>query len=72
MKHSLGLMSVIVVYGLTEVCETDENNMLYAKLDFILGWRAFPQDTPDTPIVLCDFGASADTERVGYELCVGP
>ena len=28
LKHSLGFMSVIAVYALTEVCETGEGNVL--------------------------------------------
>ena len=36
LKHSLGFMSVVLVYARTEVCETEEKEMFYAKLDSVL------------------------------------
>ena len=36
LKHSLGFMSVVAVYAPTEVCETEEKEMFYAKLDSVL------------------------------------
>ena len=61
-------MSVVAVYAPTEVCETEEKEMFYAKLDSVL------DQCPcrDAFIVLGDFNAVTDTEGVGYEICVGP
>ena len=36
LKHNLGFMSVVAVYAPTEVCETEEKEMFYAKLDSVL------------------------------------
>ena len=68
MKHTLGFMSVVAVYAPTEMCETDEKEMFYAKLNSVLD--QCPRR--DVLIVLGDFNATTGTERAGYELCVGP
>ena len=68
LKHTLGFMSLVAVYAPTEMCETEEKEMFYAKLDSILD-QCPPRDTL---IVLGDFNAATGTERAGYELCVGP
>ena len=67
LKLSLGFISVVAVYALTEVCETKEKEMFYAKLDSLL------EQCPhrDALIVLGDFNAVTGTERAGYEICVG-
>ena len=67
LKHTLGFMSLVVAYASTEMCEVDKE-MFYAKLDSALD--QWPRR--DTLIVLDDFNAATGTERVGYELCVGP
>ena len=68
LKQSLGFMFVVVVYAPTEVCESDEKEMFYAKLDSVLD--QCPRR--DALIVLGDFNAVTGTERAGYEICVGP
>ena len=65
LKHSIGFLSVAAVYAPTKVCETEEKEMFYAKLDSVL-------NQCDAFIVLGDFNAVTDTERSGYKLCVGP
>ena len=35
LKHSLGFMSVVAVYAPTEVCETEDKEMLYTKMDSV-------------------------------------
>ena len=67
-KHSVGFMSVVAVYAPTEVCETEEKEMFYAKLDSVLD--QCPRR--DALIVLGDFNAVTGTERAGYKICVGP
>ncbi|KAG0717244.1 hypothetical protein GWK47_054849 [Chionoecetes opilio] len=52
------------VYPPTEVCETEEKEMLYAKFDSVLD--QFPPR--DTLIVLGDFNATTVTVRDGYVL----
>ena len=61
-------MSVVAVYAPIEVCETEEKEMFYAKLDSVL------DQCPcrDALIVLGDCNAVTGTERAGYEICVGP
>ena len=54
-------MSVVAVYAPTEVCETEEKEMFYAKLDSVLD--QCPRR--DAIIVLGDFNAVT-------EICVGP
>ena len=68
LKHSLGFMSVVAVYAPTEVCETEEKEMFYAKLDSVLNQSPHR----DAFIVLGDFHAVTGTEKAGYEICVGP
>ena len=62
LKNSLGFMSVVAVYAPTEVCETEEKEMFYAKLDSVLD--QCPRR--DALIVLGDFNAVTGTERAGY------
>ena len=59
-------MSLVAVYAPTDICEGDEKEMLYAKLDSALDQCSHR----DTLIVLGDFNAATGTERAGYELCV--
>ena len=68
LKHSLGFMSVVAVYAPTEVCETEEKEMFYAKLDSVL------DQCPccDALIVLGDFIAVTGTKRARYETFGGP
>ena len=68
LKHSMGFMSVVAVYAPTEMCETEEKEMFYAKLELVLD--QCPRR--DTLIVLGDFNAVTGSERDGYEICVGP
>ena len=68
LKHTMGFMSCVAVYASTEMCEMEEKEMFYAKLDSVLDQCP----SRDTLIVLGDFNAVTGTERAGYELCVGP
>ena len=68
LKHSLGFMSVVAVYAPTEVCETEEKEMFYAKLDSVLD--QCPRR--DALIVLGAINVVTGTERAGYEICVCP
>ena len=36
LKHSFGFISVVAVYAPTEVCETEEKEMFYAKVDSVV------------------------------------
>ena len=60
-------MSVVAVYAPTEMCETKEMEMFYAKLDSVLNQCPYRYEL----IVLVDFNAVTGTERAGYEICVG-
>ena len=61
-------MSIVAVYAPNEVCETEQKEMFYAKLDSVLD--QCPRR--DARIVLGDFNAVTGSERAGYEICVGP
>ena len=61
-------MSVVAVYAPTEVCETEEKEMFYAKLDSVLDQCSHR----DALIVLGDLNAVTGTERAGCEICVCP
>ena len=52
-------MSVVAVYASTEVCETEEKEMFYAKLDSLLDHCPHH----DALIVLGDFNVVTGTER---------
>ena len=60
-------MSVVAVYAPTEMCETEEEEMFYSKLDSVLDQGP----CHDALIVLADFNAVTGTDRAGYEICVG-
>ena len=62
LKHSLGIMSVVTVYTPTEVCETEEKEMFYAKEDSVLD--QCPRR--DALIFLSDFDAVTGTESAVY------
>ena len=66
LKHTWGFMSLVAVYAPTEACGIDEKEIFYTKLDSVLDQCPHR----DTLIVLGNFNAV--TERVGYELYVGP
>ena len=68
MKHTLGFMSLISVYAPTEVCDQEEKEVFYAKLESLLD--RCPRR--DVLVVLGDFNAVTGTDRAGYEVCVGP
>ena len=68
LKHTLGFLSLVAGYAPTNVCGAVEKEMFYDKLDSILDQCPHR----DTLIVLRNFNAVTDTERSGYELCVGP
>ena len=45
LKHTLGFMSVVAVYVLTEASQTEEKEMFYAKLDSVLD-QCYCRDAP--------------------------
>lgn len=61
-------MSLVAAYASSEMCETKEKEMFYAKLRFALDQCP----SLDTLNVLGDSNALTGTERAGYELCVSP
>ena len=67
LNHRLGFMFV-AVYAPIEMCETEEKEMFYVKVDSVL------DQCPccDALIVLGDFDAVTSIERAGCDLCVGP
>ena len=68
LKHTMGFMSLVAVYAPTEVSETEEKEVFYAKLESILD--QCPRR--DVLVVLGDFNAVTGTDRAGYEKCIGP
>ena len=68
LSHTWGFMSHVAVYALTEMSGTDEKEMFYTILDFVLD-QCPGRD--DTLIVLGDFNAVTCIERAGYKICVG-
>ncbi|XP_045123818.1 uncharacterized protein LOC123511833 [Portunus trituberculatus] len=68
MKYSVGSMSVVAVYAPITLCETEEKETFYTKLDSVLDYCP----CRDSLTLLGDFIAVTGTKRAGYELCVGP
>ena len=68
LKHNLGFTSVVAVYVPTEMSETEEKEIFYAKLDSVLNQCPCHYAL----IVLGDFNAVTGKERAGYKICVGP
>ena len=66
--HSLGVISLVSVYALTEVSDLTVKDAFYATLQSVVDqcprW--------DTLLVLGDFIASTGADSNGYETCVGP
>ena len=56
------------MYAPTEVCENEEKEVFYTKLDPVLD--QCPRH--DAIIVLGDFNVVTGIDRAGYEICVGP
>lgn len=67
-RHTLGFISLIVVYAPIEESETVEKEMFYIKLNSVLD-RCPPRDIH---VVLGNFNATTGTSRAGYEHCLGP
>ena len=61
-RHSLGVISLVSVYVLTEASDLIVNKAFYAALE---------SPRRDTLRGLGDFNASTGTDRDGYETCVG-
>ena len=67
-KHSLGVILVVSVYGLSGMSSPLDKDAFYAQLKSVLD--GCPRG--DTLLVMGDFNASTGTDRVGYETCIGP
>ena len=66
--HSLGVISLVSVYALTEVSDLTMKDAFYATLESVVD--QCPRQ--DTLLVLGDFIALTATDRDGYETLVGP
>ena len=66
--HSLGVISQVSVYALTEASNLTVKDAFYATLESVVD--QCPRG--NTLRVLGDFNASTGTDRDGYETCVGP
>ena len=64
-RHSLGVISLVSVYALTEVSNLTLKDAFYATLESVID--QCPRR--DTLLVLGDFSASTGTDRDGYETC---
>ena len=67
-RHSLGVISLVSVYALTEASDLTVKNAFYATLESVVDQCS----RQDTLLVLGDFNASTGTDRDGYKTCVGP
>ena len=67
-RHSLGVISMVSVYALTEASDLTVKEAFSATLESV------DDQCPmrDTLLVLGNFSASTGTDRDGYETCVGP
>ena len=78
--HSLGVISLVSVYALTEASDLTVNDAFYARLESVVDqcpWRdtllvMSHQRWRDTLLVMGDFSASTGIDRDGYEMCGGP
>ena len=66
--HSLGVISLVSVYALTEVSDLTMWDTFYAMLESVVD--QCPRR--ETLLVLGDFNVSTGTDRDGYETCVCP
>ena len=66
--HSLGVVSLVSAYGLTEASDLTVKDAFYATLESVVDQCS----RRDTLLVLGDFNASTGTDRDGCETCVGP
>jgi len=66
--HTLGVISLVSVYALTEASDLTMKDAFNALLESVVD--QCPRR--DTLPVLGDFSASTETDRVGYDTCVGP
>ena len=67
-KHSLGAISLVVVYAPTEMANRDTKEAFYVSLKSEVGRCP----SRDTLLVVGDFNATTGTDRTGYEECIGP
>ena len=66
--HSLGVVSLVSVYALTEASDLTMKDAFHATLESVVD--QCPRR--DTFLILGDFNASTGTDRDGYETCVCP
>ena len=67
-RHSLGVISLVSVYALTQASDLSVKDAFYAALE-----SGDDQCLRrDTLLVMGDFNASTGTDRDGYEMCVCP
>ena len=67
-RHSLGDISLVSVYALTEASDLTVKDAFYAMLESVVD--QCPRR--DTLLILGDCNALTGTDRDGYETCVGP
>ena len=67
-RHSLGVISLVSVYALTDVSDLTMKDSFSAMLESVVD--QCPRQ--DTLLILGDFSASPGTDRGDYETCVGP
>ena len=67
-RHSLGVISLLSVYALTEASDLTVKDAFDATLDSVVDQC----HRRETLLVLGDFNASTGTDRDDYETCVGP
>ena len=67
-RHSLGVISMVSVYALTEVSDLTVKDAFYNTLESVLD--QCPRQ--DILLVLGDFNASIGTYRDGFEMCWSP
>ena len=67
-RHSLGVVSLVSAYALTEVSDLTVKDAFYATLES--GIDQCPRR--DALLILGDFNGSTGTDMDGYETCVSP
>ena len=67
-QHSLGVISLVSVYALTEASDLTVKDAFFATLKSVVDHCP----KRDTLLFLGGFNASTGTDRVGYETCDGP
>ena len=67
-RHSFAVISLVSIYALTGASYLTVKDALYAALACVV----VQCPRLDTLLIFGEFNASTDTDREGYEMCVGP